>query len=262
MVSPDPPIGHRGLQQKKSRRIQDDHGGQDRQRGLSPIPIPEFVPDMEDGKRCEDEESREEDEGITRVLHREEHGNVEHHGRQDPEREKKHFFSLHRFEPAPSRYRIDSDREREKASAESKNNVLNQLQGKPDGVNPLTLEQGMSPGMEHPQLPKYTAVRFPPAAHPYHRNEPGQAGGRQYANGSDDSSGCHVPYGIQPHREKKNRGALPDPPRQPKNDSRDPQILLLPRQDPPAEEGDGRAEKCFDDVGKGDFSVKPERRAE
>ena len=58
VMGPDPSMGYRELQQKECSGIQDDHYCQDRQTGLSAIPVPEFVPDMEDGKGCEDEESR------------------------------------------------------------------------------------------------------------------------------------------------------------------------------------------------------------
>src|SRR4030067_3796447 len=80
VVCPDRSIGDRDrrVQKKECSRIQDDHYCQDRQTGLSAIPVLEFVPDMEDRKGCEDEESREENEDIPRVMDGKENQKVKH----------------------------------------------------------------------------------------------------------------------------------------------------------------------------------------
>ena len=116
----------------------------------------------------------------------------------------------------------------------------------------------MPPGVEQPQLPDCPAIDIPTTAHPHHGDEPEQAGDHQHDEGSGDSPGSVISHGIQPYREEKNRGVLPYPPCHAECDYRDPQVLLLPFQDPPTEQSNYRAEKRLHDVGKSDLSVEPE----
>jgi len=198
VMGPDPSMGYRELQREECNRIQEDHSGYDRPIGLASISLPEFVPDNDKGKRCEDEKSRQEDENIPRVLYGEENEKIKHHDRNDPEREKKHLRRIQRFQFSPSHQRIYRQAEWKQAGAESENNELDQLKEKTDEGIPFPSQQRMSPGIEHPQLTKRPPVGVPPAAHPQQGDEPEQARDRQHTKGSDYSPEGEIPHGIQP----------------------------------------------------------------
>lgn len=137
VMGPDPSMGYRELQQKESSCIQDDNSGYDRPIGLLSILLPKFVPEKDEGKGCEDEESREEDEDIPRVLYGEENEKIKHHDREDPKREKKRFRRIQRFQFSPSRQRIYHQAERKQGGAEAEHDELDQLKEKTDEGKPF-----------------------------------------------------------------------------------------------------------------------------
>ena len=137
VMDPDPSMRYRKRPQKECSRIQYDHSGYDRQIGLLSIPLPEFVPDKDEGKGCEDEESREEDEDIPRVVFGQENEKIKHHGWQDPKREKKRFRRIERFQFSPSRQQIYCHAKRKQAGAESENNESNQSKEKTEEGKPF-----------------------------------------------------------------------------------------------------------------------------
>ena len=137
VMDSDPSMRYRERPQKECSRIQYDHSGYDRQIGLLSIPLPEFVPDKDEGKGCEDEESREEDEDIPRALYGQDNEKIKHHGRQDPEREKKRFRRIQRFQFSPSRQQIYRQAKWKQAGAESETNESNQSKEKTDEGKPF-----------------------------------------------------------------------------------------------------------------------------